>query len=57
MIEKGKSVAFNLASKSNDDLWFDWDQYLEKNWQEEPNTCLSQKEIISDVYTEDVIDA
>ena len=49
MIEKGKSVAFNLASKSNDDLWFDWDQYLEKNWQEEPNTCLSQKEIISDV--------
>ena len=48
-IEKGESVAYNLSSKSNDDLWFDWEKYSDKNWQEEPNTCLSQKEIIADI--------
>ncbi len=48
-IEKGESVAYNLASKSNDDLWFDWDKYLETNWKEDPITSIKQKQIICDI--------
>ena len=46
-IEKGKSVTFNLAPRSNEDQWFDWNPYLDKKWYEHVETKLSHKTILS----------
>ena len=44
-IEKGESVTPNLAPRSNDDQWFDWEPFMNRKWYEEVATSVPQKEI------------
>ena len=44
-IENGESVTPNLAPRSNDDQWFDWEQFMNRKWYEEVTTSVPQKEI------------
>ena len=44
-IENGESVTPNLAPRSNDDQWFDWEQFMNRKWYEEVITSVPQKEI------------
>ena len=44
-IENGESVTPNLAPRSNDDQWFDWEQFLDRKWYEEVTTAVPKKEI------------
>ena len=44
-IENGESVTPNLAPRSNDDQWFDWEPFMNRKWYEEVTTSVSQKEI------------
>ena len=39
-IENGESVTPNLAPRSNDDQWFDWEPFMNRKWYEEVTTCL-----------------
>ena len=34
LVEKGESVAHNLSKIKNDDLWFEWGQFIDANWDE-----------------------
>ena len=44
-IENGESVTPNLAPRSNDDQWFDWEPFMHKKWYEDVTTSIPQKEI------------
>ena len=44
-IENGESVTPNLAPRSNDDQWFDWEPFMNRKWYEEVTTSVPQKEI------------
>ena len=44
-IENGESVTPNLAPRSNDDQWFDWEPFMNRKWYEEVTTAVPQKEI------------
>ena len=44
-IENGESVTPNLAARSNDDQWFDWEPFMNRKWYEEVTTSVPQKEI------------
>ena len=44
-IENGESVTPNLAPRSNDDQWFDWEPFMNRKWYEEVATSVPQKEI------------
>ena len=44
-IENGESVTPNLAPRSNDDQWFDWEPFMNRKWYEEVTTSIPQKEI------------
>ena len=44
-IENGESVTPNLAPRSNDDQWFDWEPFMNRKWYEDVTTSISQKEI------------
>ena len=44
-IENGESVTPNLAPRSNDDQWFDWEPFMYKKWYEDVTTSIPQKEI------------
>ena len=44
-IENGESVTPNLAPRSNDDQWFDWEQFMNRKWYEEVTTSIPHKEI------------
>ena len=44
-IENGESVTPNLATRSNDDQWFDWGPFMNRKWYEEVTTSIPQKEI------------
>ena len=47
-IEKGESVAYNLSKIKNDDLWFEWDQYIDAKWDESADTLVKQEQLIDD---------
>ena len=42
-LESGKSVAKNLASKSSNDLWFDWEPYMNIKWWPKVSTTFNRK--------------
>ena len=44
-IENGESVTPNLAPRSNDDQWFDWEPFMNRKWYEEVTTSVPHKEI------------
>ena len=44
-IENGESVTPNLAPRSNDDQWFDWEPFMNRKWYEEVTTSVPQTEI------------
>ncbi len=44
-IENGESVTPNLAPRSNDDQWFDWEQFMNRKWYEEVTTAVPKKQI------------
>ncbi len=44
-IENGESVTPNLAPRSNDDQWFDWEPFMNRKWYEEVATSIPQEEI------------
>jgi len=44
-IENGESVTPNLAPRSNDDQWFDWEPFMNRKWYEEVTTSVPQIEI------------
>ena len=44
-IENGESVTPNLAPRSNDDQWFDWEPFMNRKWYEQVTTSVPQKEI------------
>ena len=39
-LEKGSSVVGNLALKPNDNLWFNWEPYLNQTWWQETDTTF-----------------
>jgi len=43
-LEKGESVAKNLAKKPNDTLWFDWEPYMNIKWWPKVDTTFDKKE-------------
>jgi 2-oxoglutarate dehydrogenase E1 component len=40
-LESGNAVALNLATKPNENLWFDWMPYMNKSWKEQADTNIS----------------
>ena len=50
-IENGESVTPNLAPRSNDDQWFDWEPFMNKKWYENVITSVSRKEIESNAMS------
>ena len=44
-LESGLSVAKNLAKKPNEELWFDWDEYIDNKWWDETDTSITKKSI------------
>ena len=42
-LESGVSVAKNLASTPNDDLWFNWDEYIDNKWWEKTDTSIEKE--------------
>ena len=45
-LESGLSVAKNLAKKPNEELWFNWDEYIDNKWWDETDTSITKKSII-----------
>ena len=43
-LEKGESVAKNLAKEPNDSLWFDWEPYLDIKWWPKVDTSFNKKD-------------
>ena len=50
-IEKDESVALNLSKIKNDDLWFEWDQFIDARWDENTDTTVKQDQLIDDART------
>ena len=50
-IEKDESVALNLSKIKNDDLWFEWDQFVDARWDENTDTTVKQDQLIDDART------
>ena len=44
-LESGLSVAKNLAKKPNEELWFNWDEYIDNKWWDETDTSITKKSI------------
>ena len=44
-LESGLSVAKNLAKKPNEELWFNWDDYIDNKWWDETDTSITKKSI------------
>jgi 2-oxoglutarate dehydrogenase E1 component len=44
-LESGLSVAKNLAKKPNEEIWFNWDEYIDNKWWDETNTSITKKSI------------
>jgi 2-oxoglutarate dehydrogenase E1 component len=44
-LESGLSVAKNLAKKPNEELWFNWDEYINNKWWDETDTSITKKSI------------
>ena len=44
-LESGLSVAKNLAKKPNEELWFNWDEYIDNKWWDETDTSVTKKSI------------
>ena len=44
-LELGLSVAKNLAKKPNEELWFNWDEYIDNKWWDETDTSITKKSI------------
>ena len=42
-LESGLSVAKNLAKKPNEELWFNWDEYIDNKWWDETATSITKK--------------
>jgi 2-oxoglutarate dehydrogenase E1 component len=42
-LESGVSVAKNLASTPNEDLWFNWDEYIDNKWWEKTDTSIEKE--------------
>ncbi|MDA9044694.1 2-oxoglutarate dehydrogenase E1 component [Gammaproteobacteria bacterium] len=42
-LESGVSVAKNLANKPNEELWFDWGEYIDNKWWEKTETSIQKK--------------
>ncbi len=51
LVEKGESVAHNLSKIKNDDLWFEWGQFIDANWDENTDTAVKQDQLIDDSRT------
>ena len=45
-LESGLSVAKNLAKKPNEELWFNWHEYIDNKWWDETDTSITKKSII-----------
>ena len=43
-LESGQTVAKNLAKKPNNNLWFDWDPYLDTKWWPKVDTSVDKKQ-------------
>ena len=44
-LESGLSVAKNLAKKPNEELWFNWDEYIDNKWWDEIDTSITKKSV------------
>ena len=44
-IENGDSVTPNLAPRSNNDQWFDWEPFMDRKWYEEVTTSVTPQDI------------
>ena len=44
-LESGVSVAKNLASTPNEDLWFNWDEYIDNKWWEKTDTSINKEKV------------
>ena len=44
-LESGLSVAKSLAKKPNEELWFNWDEYIDNKWWDETDTSITKKSI------------
>ena len=44
-LESGLSVAKNLAKKPNEELWFNWDEYIDNKWWDETDTSITKKSV------------
>ena len=44
-LESGLSLAKNLAKKPNEELWFNWDEYIDNKWWDETDTSITKKSI------------
>ena len=45
-LEDGTPVIGNLASKPNDNLWFDWTPYMNQTWWQDTDTSFNKKKFV-----------